>query len=203
MAGDPQQLGERKSAFRRAARAARKAQSDRDALSRTICRRAAALLEYASARVVLLYVDCRSEVRTGPLVDAALAAGRRMAVPYCVDGQLQLFELRSTDELAAGMYGIREPREDLRALLDRRIGVEHIDALVVPGVAFDRRGARLGQGMGYYDKLLPGRRADAFTIGLAYECQVFHKLPTAPHDIAVDCVVTEAEVYRRKTADAS
>lgn len=192
---DLTELQLRKKDLRERAHAARNAQPDKDELSRVIVDRFLALPEYAQAGTVMFYVDVRSEVRTRQHFPAALASGKRIVIPYCVDGELELFHLQSLDELSVGMYKILEPREDLRSVAEKRVAVEELDLIMVPGVAFDRRGARSGHGKGYYDKLLEHARADAPLVALAFECQMFDEVPVAEHDIFMDKVITELAVY--------
>ncbi|MFO0871836.1 MAG: 5-formyltetrahydrofolate cyclo-ligase [Pirellulales bacterium] len=192
---DLTELQLRKKDLRERAHAARNAQPDKDELSRVIVDRFLALPEYAQAGTVMFYVDVRSEVRTRQHFPAALASGKRIVIPYCVDGELELFHLQSLDELSVGMYKILEPREDLRSVAEKRVAVEELDLIMVPGVAFDRRGARSGHGKGYYDKLLEHARPDAPLVALAFECQMFDEVPVAEHDIFMDKVITELAVY--------
>ncbi len=188
-------LQRRKTEIREQAHAARNAQENKDELSQTIVDRFVALPEYQRAKTVMFYVDVRSEVRTRHYFATALTHGKRIVVPYCVDGELELFHLESMDELSVGMYKILEPREDLRTVATKRIAVEELDLIMVPGVAFDRRGGRTGHGKGYYDKLLEHCRADTPLVALAFECQMFPEIPMQEHDIFMDKVVTEAAVY--------
>jgi len=125
----------------------------------------------------------------------ALTHGKRIVVPYCVDNELELFVLRDMTELAVGMYKILEPRPELRTVADRKVRAEDLDLIMVPGVAFDRTGARMGHGFGYYDRLLEHARADAPLVALAFECQLFPEIPTAAHDIFMDKIITELAVY--------
>jgi 5-formyltetrahydrofolate cyclo-ligase len=186
---------ERKKTIRDQAHANRNAQADKDALSRQICAAFVALPEYAAARTVMYYVDVRSEVRTRHALPAALSHAKRIVVPYCVNNELELFWLQSMDELSIGMYKILEPKVELRALAERRIQPEELDLIMVPGVAFDRSGARMGHGFGYYDKLLQHARPDAPLVALAFECQLFPEIPTQAHDIFMDKIITEKAVY--------
>ena len=188
-------LQERKKAIREQAHANRKALENKDELSRLICDKFVAQDEYAAARTVLFYIDVRTEVRTRQHLPAALADGKRVLVPFCVDGDLVLFDLRSMDELSVGMYKILEPREDLRSDPARLVDVSEVDLIMVPGVAFDRRGARSGHGFGYYDKMLEHARRDTPLVALAFECQLFPEIPTQPHDIFMDKIITEQAVY--------
>ncbi|HEV7221991.1 MAG TPA: 5-formyltetrahydrofolate cyclo-ligase [Pirellulales bacterium] len=189
---------QRKQELREQAHAHRKAQPDKEPLSRLICERFAALPEYAAAETVMFYVDVRTEVRTREYLPVALTHGKRIVVPYCVDGELQLFLLESMDELAVGMYKILEPKTELRTLPAKRIEPVELDLVMVPGVAFDRGGARMGHGFGYYDKLLEHVRPDAPLAALAFECQLFPEIPTAPHDIFMDKIITERAIYEGK-----
>lgn len=184
-----------KQSLREQAHANRRAQENKEALSRQICEKFAALPEYAAARTVMLYVDVRTEVRTRQFLPVALTHGKRIVVPYCIEGQLELFHLENMDELSIGMYKILEPKSELRALPTKRVEPEDIDLVMVPGVAFDRGGARMGHGMGYYDKLLERVRPDAPLVALAFECQLFAEIPTAPHDVFMDKILTETAVY--------
>lgn len=184
-----------KQRIREQAHANRNAQPDKDEISRHIVANFMGLPEYAAARTVMFYVDVRSEVRTRNDLAAALLTGKRIVVPYCVNGELELFHLESMDELELGMYRILEPKAELRPLASKRVDVEELDLIMVPGVAFDRRGGRTGHGKGYYDKLLEHARPDTPLIALAFECQLFPEIPMQPHDIFMDKVVTEAAVY--------
>ena len=188
-------LRQLKKQIREQAHANRNAQPDKDEVSRRIVDTFMALPEYQRAATVMFYVDVRSEVRTRQHFPAALAGGKKIVIPYCVDGELELFHLQSMDELIVGMYKILEPRPELRGVPAKNVPVEELDLIMVPGVAFDRRGARSGHGMGYYDKLLEHARLDAPLIALAFECQLFDEVPTQSHDIFMDKIITEAAVY--------
>ena len=185
-----------KEAIRQQAHANRRVQPDKDLLSRVICEKFVALPEYAAARTLLLYVDFGDEIRTRKLLSAALESDRRVVVPYCVRNDLRLFQLESMDELAGGTWGILEPKQELRRLERKRVDVAGVDLVMVPGVAFDRSGGRLGHGKGYYDRLLKHARPDTPLVALAFECQLFPDVPMLPHDVFMDKVVTEAAIYR-------
>ncbi|HND52954.1 MAG TPA: 5-formyltetrahydrofolate cyclo-ligase [Pirellulaceae bacterium] len=192
------ELQQRKQEIRERAHAARNAQTDKDELSRRIVDKFMALPEYAAAKTVLFYVDVRSEVRTRQHFQAALESGKKIVIPYCVDGELELFHLESMDELSIGMYKILEPKPELRTVAAKNIPVEQLDLIMVPGVAFDRRGGRSGHGKGYYDKLLEHARPDTPLVALAFECQMFEEVPVAEHDVYMDKVITELAVYEGK-----
>jgi len=184
-----------KQQIREQAHANRNAQENKDELSREIVARCMALPEYQQSSTVLFYLDVRSEVRTRNDLETALASGKKIVVPYCVDGELELFHLTNPDELSIGMYRILEPKLELRSVESHRVDVKEIDLIIVPGVAFDREGGRTGHGKGYYDKLLEHARPDTPLVALAFECQLFDKIPMQEHDVFMDKVITEKAVY--------
>jgi 5-formyltetrahydrofolate cyclo-ligase len=184
-----------KGAIRAEARDRRRRQPDQAALSRRIGDALLALPEYLAAAAVMLYVDVGSEVRTRPLFAPMWAAGKQVVVPYCVGDGLELFRLESLEELAPGTLGIPEPAKELRGRGDRAFDPAQLDLVVVPGIAFDRRGGRLGQGKGYYDRFLPLVSPRAALVGLAFECQLLPEIPMLQHDLYLHKVITEAAVY--------
>ncbi|MFO0926130.1 MAG: 5-formyltetrahydrofolate cyclo-ligase [Gemmataceae bacterium] len=191
-------LQARKKTIREQAHANRNAQQNKDELSCAIVDAFVALPEYQAARTVMYYVDVRSEVRTRHALPAALTHGKKIVVPYCVNNELELFWLQDMDELAVGMYRILEPKVELRDRPDKRVDVKELDLIMVPGVAFDRDGGRMGHGFGYYDKLLEHARPDAPLVALAFECQLFPEIPTQAHDVFMDWILTEKGAYRGK-----
>jgi 5-formyltetrahydrofolate cyclo-ligase len=98
-------------------------------------------------------------------------------------------------DLAPGTLGILEPRDELRKCAERKVDVGEIDLLVVPGVAFDPGGGRLGHGKGYYDRLLRRAPRETPSVGLAFECQVFPEVPMMEHDVFLHKVITENTAY--------
>ena len=188
-----------KQSLREQAFARRKALENKDGLSREIVLRLLQLPEYADADTVLFYVDARSEVRTRFDLPAALGSGKTIVVPWCNEaGELELFRLEAMNELALGMYNILEPKPELRTQPEKKVPVADLDLVMVPGVAFDERGGRLGHGKGYYDKLLRHARRNCPLVALAYECQLFPEVPTDTHDIFMDRIVTERRVIAGK-----
>lgn len=194
---DPTQISDpqtRKAFIRELARKNRVAQKDKDELSRAICAKFVALPAYAAAKTVMWYVDAGSEVRTRHTLPEALAHGKRVVVPWCVveTNELDLCHLEDMSEMEAGAYKILEPRPELRNLPKKRVRPEELDLVMVPGTAFDLRGGRMGQGKGYYDRLLANARPDAPLVALAFDCQIFDEIPVAPHDVFMDLVLTES-----------
>ena len=188
---------------RRTAYDARNAQIDKDAVSRVICDRFIAHPAYQQAETVMWYIHCRSEVRTEPALLRELETGKRMAVPYCTKDEqghnkLGLWRLEDFAELVPGMWGILEPPRQRWGEVGKEIAPEQLDLIMVPGVGFDRNGGRLGNGAGYYDRLLVGVRADAVLSGVCYESQLFEQIAMEPHDVAMDTVMTEKTIYTGK-----
>jgi 5-formyltetrahydrofolate cyclo-ligase len=189
-------LSTRKDEIRKAAHAARKAQPDKDAVSSLITDRVQALEGGRGGKTVMYYVDVREEVRTRQALPQAIQSDKRIIIPYCVDGELELFWLQSMDELEEGAYRILEPKAELRDVAEKKIAVEALELILVPGVAFDKLGGRTGHGKGYYDKLLEHAKLTTPLVALAFECQMFAEIPMQAHDIYMDLVVTEKATYQ-------
>lgn len=156
-----------------------------------IARRLKQLEPYRQARIVHCYVSWRNEVDTRRLIADMLASGKRVVVPV-VDlprRRLRHSEITSLDDLEPGTFGILEPRPDRF----RPVPPEELDLVLVPGVAFDRQGYRIGFGGGYYDDFL--RHLSCPKIGLAYQFQLVDDLPRRPGDERVDVIITEEGLY--------
>lgn len=185
-----------KNELRRTAHDNRNKQENKDELSEWIVGAFMSLPEYTAASTVMFYIDVRSEVRTRHVLPESLNSGKKIVVPWCNhDGELELFHLQSMHELETGMYGILEPSQEFRLLPRKQVQLKELDLIMVPGVGFDSRGARMGHGKGYYDKLLENARPDTSLVALAFECQMFEEIPVAPHDIFMDKIITEQNVY--------
>ena len=187
----------RKAEMRSWAEEARRQQADKDALSRAICQRFASLADYKRAGTVLLYVHVRNEVRTREFLQHAMAQGKRVLVPWCEGDELELFHLEDLAELGPGVFGLLEPRRELRTRPGKRCDIAEVDLAMVPGVAFDRQGGRLGHGKGYYDRLLCRARPDALLVGVCYESQLLPEVPMGPRDVRMHRVITEMAIYGR------
>ena len=200
-APDPRNMIAQKDRLRRRAYDARNAQAEKDRLSRQAIASLLRLPEYQAARTVMWYVDCRSELRTRHDLPAALASDKRIVVPYCRSDasgnpQLGLWLLESVDELVVGKWQILEPPCERWSEPAKSIQPAELDVVIVPGVAFSRVGGRIGNGQGYYDRLLVKTRSDCWRVALCYECQLFDDLAVDAHDVFMDRIVTEFEVYR-------
>lgn len=186
-----------KRAIRMETQRKRRRQPDADALSHAILDTCLKLPEVVSAHTLMFYLDVRDEVRTQHALPRTLASDRRVVVPWCQGpSELQLFLLTDLQELEAGRFGILEPSAALRRLPEKQIQVSELDAIFVPGVAFDRHGGRLGYGKGYFDRLLKTVRPDCALTGLAFECQLCERVPMDSHDVYMDWIVTEQAIYR-------
>jgi 5-formyltetrahydrofolate cyclo-ligase len=194
---------------RRKAYDARNRQADKDVLSRIICEQFMAQPIYRQAQTVMWYIHCRSEVRTqSTLLKQLATVDKRIVIPYCTrDGQghnkLGLWRLEDFAELVPGMWGILEPPQQRWGELGKEIAPEEIDCIMVPGVAFDRNGGRLGNGAGYYDRLFKSVRADAALIGVCFESQLVDQVIMDSHDVAMDYVITEKAIYVGKGREGS
>ena len=150
---------------------------------------------YLESSTVLLYVAAfREEIPTRPFWEMAIAAGKRVLFPRIArkPRRLQLFEVRDLEsDLIPGPLGIREPREDLP-----EIAPKLVDWALIPGLAFDREGYRLGRGGGYYDRLIPSLRQDAICWGLGYDCQLVESIPREVHDAPLNGVLVPTGSYR-------
>ncbi len=149
--------------------------------------------DFAAAATVLLTLPFGSEWNSLPLLLAALERGKTVALPR-VDTATRALELcRLTEpsrDVLPGYRGIPEPRPHCAL-----IAPDAIDWVLVPGVAFDLAGRRLGYGGGYYDRLLPQLRSGAPRIAGAYEMQRVDRVPAAPHDVLVQVLVTESGTF--------
>lgn len=141
--------------------------------------------EFKSAKVVGAYYAFGSEVKTDLILEKAKVLGKKVALPSVEGKSLTFYELSSGKYLVKGRFGIMEPLP---------YGpVERMDLLVVPGIAFDKKGYRLGYGKGYYDKFLAAK--SLFSIGLAYSFQLLESLPRGKYDKKLDAIATEERIY--------
>ena len=160
--------------------------------------RVTGLREYAECHTLLTYVSLPIEVDTLRLISHAFADGKKVAAPRCVEGthEMEFYEISSMDDLARQTFGVLEPvRERCRRLTDFSGSV-----CLVPALAYDRAGYRLGYGAGYYDRFLsvyPGPK-----IGLVYAQNLRRSLWKGRYDVPVDLIVTEARLFVPQAAGA-
>jgi 5-formyltetrahydrofolate cyclo-ligase len=179
-----------KSVLRRQSMERRDALDERTRRSVAICERIIASAEYRAARTLHCYLPMRSEVDVRALIAHAFAHGKSIAVPVVVPKANELshawLESLDAEALAPGVFGTANPRSL------RRAAPGDWDLTIVPLLAFDRRGHRLGYGKGFYDRLLATLAVP--TIGAAFAAQEIAALPDQPHDIALDWIATEDEL---------
>lgn len=166
---------------------------ERAAASVAICDTANALLvqRVVPGAAVALYAAKGSEVDTARVDAAARSAGLVVVYPRVIEGARSLmFHGVTLDELAPARFGLREPNADAP-----RVEVADIAAFVVPGLAFDRAGGRIGWGRGHYDATFAAASSAALRIGLAFECQLIEHVAPEPHDVALHILITELAMY--------
>jgi 5-formyltetrahydrofolate cyclo-ligase len=164
----------------------------REDAARRIAGRALDCPELQSLTPVGGYWPIRSEVDSRPLMEALLDRGQDVALSQILHPHLSWRLWRPGDVLIKGGFGVREPGPDAPEVFP--------SALLVPLVAFDRRGARLGYGKGHFDRAIAALDAKhpVLTIGLAYAVQEIEEVPVEPHDRMLDVIVTESELIRTK-----
>ena len=140
---------------------------------------------FRMARTAMFYLSYDGEVDTREMIEEARLFGKRIVVPVCIRESCSIRPalLRPEGVLTKGPYGIREPAA--KSFVD----IKELDLVIVPGVAFDKDGNRLGRGKGYYDRFLKTLKEDTYTIGLAFDFQILPSLPVTETDIGVDEVI--------------
>lgn len=158
------------------------------AASHTICETLLARPECKKATVICIYVSLPEEVDTKTLLRALFQQNKTVVVPRVSGDDLILHRMHTMNDLVPGKFGISEPKVSCPV-----IDTTSVDLFIVPGIAFDRSGYRLGWGKGYYDRLLAG--VSAPKIGLAYSFQIVSRLPHHGYDIPMNIVITEHETF--------
>lgn len=166
---------------------------ERQEKSRQINQQLFLLPAYRSAKTILTYLSTRKEPDTLPLLQKAWQQKKQVLVPVSqtVNKSLLLSKLENLEELTKGAYGIPEPKTEFW----RPTQPDSVDLCLVPGLAFNRNGYRLGYGGGYFDRFLPNLRPDCLKVALAYDFQILDFIPKAEHDIPIDIIITESTTY--------
>lgn len=183
-----------KSALRRSASDARLGlgAAERLRASQAVTTRLLSLPALLGARTVAVYAATAGEVDLDAYAAELRRRGARTLLPRVRGDHLDLVAVRDHLGLGPGHRGVREP-------VGAGVDVAALDAIVVPGVAFDPRGHRLGHGGGHYDRLLQRLRPGTVRVGVAFACQIVPMVPVEAHDEPVDVVVTEHAAYRRRS----
>ena len=171
-------MTESKKEFRRRVRALPRTADDG-----ALCRYVLESEWFRQANVIMAYAAIPPEVNLSPVLEAILAAGKTLVLPRCeADGIMTARRIDDFSQLISGAYGIREPKPDAPV-----VPAAEIDLILVPGLAFDRTGRRLGRGKGYYDRFLANFHGK--TMGICG--QLMPEVPMEQHDITMDAVATE------------
>jgi len=165
----------------------------RRAKNRMICERLLSLDELRNASVIFFFASFRTEVDTTEMIKSSLFSGKRVLLPK-VDKdrhELLLYEIRDFGELAPGYMGIPEP-----PVSENQMSINDADIVIIPGAGFDASGNRIGYGGGYYDRLLSGLQKNIPVVAPSFEEQLVDVLPSEPHDIRVQMIVTDRRLIR-------
>jgi 5-formyltetrahydrofolate cyclo-ligase len=148
---------------------------------------------FREAKTILLYLPIKKEPNSLPIIKNAWKTEKQVLVPVTIPEkkELLLSRLDSLKDLTEGYYGIPEPKKTRLHAVEPH----NVDLCLLPGVAFDTNGYRLGYGGGYFDRFLPKLRPDCLKIALAYNFQILESLEHLPHDLPVDMIITESAIY--------
>ena len=155
--------------------------------SQVVVERLETIDEFGSASRILVYNSLPDELSTFHLL-GKYNKDKQLFLPRVNGDVLEILPYDSAG-ISAGAFGIGEP------VGDELVDPSSIDLVIVPAVAYDRHGNRVGRGKGYYDRLLS--RMQAVTIGICYDCQLVDSIDTQPHDLPVNIVVTPSGIYRQ------
>ncbi|MBQ9640097.1 MAG: 5-formyltetrahydrofolate cyclo-ligase [Bacteroidaceae bacterium] len=162
--------------------------AERMAASLEVEHRVMASQQWNDAQVVLLYHALPDEVSTAVLMEAGMKEGKRVLLPVVVGDELELRVYEGPEAMKKGAFGILEPTGEVFPPAQ----YEDIQLAIVPGVAFDPDGHRLGRGKGYYDKLLP-RLKNAFKMGICWSFQRLQQIPAEAHDVKMDWTIGQLD----------
>lgn len=177
-----------KKALRRAITEKKSALRNEEVVSRSerLAKKLFATEAYRQCQSLYAYLSFNQEVRTEPIIRQAWADGKRVAVPKVIGTEMTFIWIDSFDDLGPGYYGITEPLQNGPVADDRRALV------LMPGLAFDLEGHRVGYGGGFYDRFLE-RESDHPLVALCYDFQLMEHLDVEAHDVPVDCVIDDCQ----------
>jgi 5-formyltetrahydrofolate cyclo-ligase len=180
-----------KSTLRAATLATRRALTPQQVslLSLALQSRFLALPEFQRAAQLALYAPIHHEVETETVAREALSLGKTLLYPACQGNDLQFRQVAALSELSHGRYGILEPSGE-------PCNPGDADLIVIPGVAFDHFGRRIGYGKGFYDRTVHRLEGSGRLVGFCYDFQLFEEIVGEPHDVTMDLIVTEQRVVR-------
>lgn len=186
LVSDAERLNRDKRSLRKTMRSRRTAHIPSALIAQQACAHVARSKPFLEANRVGLYVGARGELDVTSLVATALDAGKQVALPRVLGpGAMAFLRYRQGAELVPNRFGILEPDAQSEPL-----PAQTLDLIVVPGLAFDRLGNRLGTGHGYYDRAM-AHAPDSFLVGIAFAFQLVEQVPTGVHDLPMHAVATE------------
>ena len=185
--------------LRQKAQKIRESITDRELRDAKIVSNLYSLRCFMEASIILTYVSFSSEVKTIDFIKEQ-AKHKKIAVPFCnkKTNEIEVTLIDSFSDLEVGVFQILEPKNKLRSEPCRKIELKEIDLVLVPGLAFSSFGARLGYGRGYYDRFLPKLRDGCKIVGLAYQEQILKEVPTEAHDVDMDVVITDENIFHKQ-----
>lgn len=137
---------------------------------------------------LMIYLDFQNEIETTRFVKLPVV------IPFCDSDEIIPFRLFSFDDLETGSFGILEPKSELRKDSKRLLSPESLEVVIVPGLAFDTFGNRLGHGKGFYDRFISRLKTTSIKIALCYEFQIVDSIPVTKFDKPVNIIVTENRI---------
>ena len=155
--------------------------------------------EYQNCKRIFTYVSFQSEINTIDIIEKAFFQGKQVYVPKVEGQDMEFYEIKSREGLVRSSYGILEPLggKEYRFILAAATNNPKENLMLLPGLAFDLQGNRIGYGAGYYDKYLEEQGADSFhKAALAYDFQVFESIPSEEFDIRADEIITPTRIYQ-------
>lgn len=148
------------------------------------------LEEFIASKNICIYVNYKSEINTRKIIEIALENNKNIYVPRIKrNREMEFIKIKSLNDLEKNKMGILEPKLNLKE------SVEEIDINVLPGLAFDLSGGRIGYGGGYYDKYFYDK--SCLNISLCYEIQLIDEIPMESHDITYDYLISEKRILKR------
>ena len=168
---------------------------DKNKHSLEIFKKLSNISEFIHSKNIMFYVATKSEVQTKNMIEKSLAMGKNIFIPIMDDLSCNLKPSLLIDfdkELKKNSQGILEPKQEFQ----RIYSPEKMDLIILPGIAFDLKGNRIGRGKGYYDRFLKGVKPFTIKIALAFEIQIVKKIPLDLNDIPVDKVITEKRIIQ-------
>ena len=190
-----QDLKEKKAEIRQDAIARRDALTEEERVQKSNSIMAC-LFEFANfleSKTVIFYMNSGSEVLTEAMIAKAWEYEKTVCLPWVDKKREQILPLKIDNldkDVAPGYLGIREPISQQCKVFP----VQYIDLAIVPGIAFDERGGRIGHGTGFYDKFIPALDVTTRKVALAFECQIVAQIPMEPHDRYIDIIITEERI---------